>query len=321
MKIDKDSGRDARNDDEQMFEQLFAHAKARPQPPVDDMEEVRRAVFAEWDAVTGRRARWQRVVAIAATFAAVAFVLWTTVDLAPTVPAPVVARVERVQGVIGMRLGDEVAGGATIATGGGQLALRLASGGSLRLAPQTRLELTAADAAALTAGMVYFDSEGARGGAPFTIATTLGNVRDVGTQFLVRVDAEQLAVGVRDGRVALEAGTQRSEAAAGDRLVLAAAGGLRRDAIAAVGDEWEWAEKLAPPFEIDGRRLSEFLAWFTAQTGRTVVFADANAERIARDTVLSGAIDLEPLPKLAAVLALADLGYRLDGNRVVIASR
>jgi hypothetical protein len=51
------------------------------------------------------------------------------------------------------------------------------------------------------------------------------------------------------------------------------------------------------------------------------VLADPAAERVARETRLKGSIDLEPLPKLAAVLALTDLTYSLEGERVVITAR
>ena len=40
---------------ERALKQLFAHAKPRPLPPEADAEDVRRAVYAEWDAATGRR--------------------------------------------------------------------------------------------------------------------------------------------------------------------------------------------------------------------------------------------------------------------------
>jgi hypothetical protein len=78
---------------------------------------------------------------------------------------------------------------------------------------------------------------------------------------------------------------------------------------------------MAPPFEINGRHLIEFLEWVAAQTGRTLEFADSAAERVARDTVLSGSIDLEPIPKLMAVLALTDLDYSIDGGRLLIAAQ
>ena len=64
---------------------------------------------------------------------------------------------------------------------------------------------------------------------------------------------------------------------------------------------------LAPPFDIDGRTVGDFLAWFAQQTGRSVVFGSPAAERLARETRLNGSIDLEPMQKLSAVLALTDL--------------
>ena len=307
---------------ERLLARLFAHAKPRPMPPPAVTEEIRQALYAEWDAVTSRRVWVRRAGALAATAAAFALVFWTSVGVNPPPSAPMLASVERVQGVIGMRLGDELSTGAVVATGSGQLALRLASGGSLRLGPQTRLQMTGASTARLSAGVVYFDSEGGRAAQPFTLTTELGTVRDVGTQFMVRVEPERLEVGVREGRVALTRDADQADAAAGDKLVAAAAApGIRRDSIATFGDEWAWAERVAPPFDIDGRVLGDFLAWFEGQTGRTVVLADPAAERVARETELNGSIDLEPLPKLAAVLALTDLTYSLEGERVVITAR
>ena len=64
-----------------------------------------------------------------------------------------------------------------------------------------------------------------------------------------------------------------------------------------------------------------FLAWFEAQTGRTVVFADPTVESALRNAVQSGSIDVPPLQKLSAVLVLNDLTYALDAQRVVIRTR
>ena len=65
-------------------------------------------------------------------------------------------------------------------------------------------------------------------------------------------------------------------------------------------------------------RSIDFLRWIEAQTGRTLVFADAASEQAARDTMLSGTVELEPLLKLAAVIATTDLDYSLEGERIVI---
>lgn len=308
-------------DADRTLERLFAHAKPRPMPPAAATEEIRGALYAEWDAITGRRRRLRRIGVLAAGLAAIAAVAWFTARVAP--PPPLVASVERVQGVVGMQSGDELAAGAAIFTGSGQLALRLASGESLRLGPQTRVQLTSAASAELVAGIIYFDSENAPSAASFAITAALGVVRDIGTQFFVRADGEQLQVGVRDGRVSLTSADGEADAGAGDRLAIAAgSASIRRDSIATFGGEWAWAERLAPPFDTDGRRVSEFFDWFERQTGRTVAFADAAAEGVARETIINGSIDeLEPQAKLATVLALTDLDYSLEDERVLIRSR
>ncbi|HJR70095.1 MAG TPA: FecR family protein, partial [Gammaproteobacteria bacterium] len=200
---------------------------------------------------------------------------------------------------------------------------RLASGGSLRLAAQSRVVLTGADAAELLAGRLYFDSESARAGAPFTVTTDLGNVRDIGTQFLARLDpaAGRFDVGVRDGRVEVMRGNETGAAGVGERLVITQdAASIRRDTIATFGGEWDWVERVAPPFDTDGRTIGDFLTWFAAQTGRTVEFGSTDAERAARERI-SGPIDFPLLQQLSAVLAIADLTYALEGELVVINTR
>jgi ferric-dicitrate binding protein FerR (iron transport regulator) len=230
-----------------------------------------------------------------------------------------------VQGVVttatGARLGagSGVVAGTRLDSGDGQIGFRLASGGSLRIAPHSRVVLVGSDEAELLAGALYFDSEGERS-AEFAVMTDLGRVRDVGTQFLVRLDDERLDVGVREGLVNVTRGATSDTASAGERLVATqATNDLRRDSISTVGGDWEWAERLAPPFDTNGRTLGEFLEWFEAQTGRAVVFADAAVERIKRPAVLRGSVgDFPPLQKLSAVLAVNELTYMLDGDRVVI---
>jgi ferric-dicitrate binding protein FerR (iron transport regulator) len=320
--------RDPELERERLLRRLFEQAEPRPQPPAADTEEIRSAVLAEWEAVTGRRV-WRKRAAFAAAagVALVAALVYFREGPVAVAPASLVASVERVQGAAttadGSRLtvGSGITARTQIETGDAQLALALASGGSLRIGPRSRVMLASGDEAELLAGVLYFDSEGERR-SEFAVATQLGRVRDVGTQFLVRLDSDEIDVGVRAGRVDLARGGATDTAGVGERLVASqAASGVRRDSISTYGPEWEWTERVAPPFDIDGRTVSDFLAWFTAQTGRTVEFADAAAERAAREAVLSGSIDLPPMQKLSAVLALTDLTYALDGERVVIRMR
>ncbi|HEX5048057.1 MAG TPA: FecR domain-containing protein [Gammaproteobacteria bacterium] len=321
-----------RDQAESALRDLFAHAAPREQPPAAVVEEIRRAVHAEWDAVTGRRMWFRRVGAVAAAAVVLAAAAVLVVGREPELPGPAVARVERVLGTVDfdagghrgpLRVGDEILPGATLATGSGQLALRLTSGGSLRIAPETRVTLSAANGAELAAGALYFDSEHAPARAePFAIATRQGTLRDVGTQFAARIDDAGLEVGVRDGRVSLTRGTTTTAAAAGEKLTVGRGADVRREPLPTFGSDWAWTERLAPPFDIDGRRLSEVLEWVAAQTGRTLTFADPALERLARETVLSGSIDLEPMQKLVAVLATTgDLDYAIEGGRLLILAR
>jgi ferric-dicitrate binding protein FerR (iron transport regulator) len=266
-------------------------------------------------------------VAAAALVGAVVLLVVRNGSIAPEV----VATVERVQGAVQMTNadGDSIAqvGGALIAggivtTSSGQVALRLVGGGSLRLAAGAELRLNAANEAELVAGMLYFDSETEAARERLTVLTSLGTVRDVGTQFSARLANDALEVGVRDGRVAVARGPDTAVAGSGERLTVApGAGDFRREPIPTFGDEWAWADRLAPPFDIDGRNLIDFLSWVAEQTGRELAFSDPAAERIARQTVMSGSIDLEPERKLAAVLATTELGYAIEGERIVISAR
>ena len=321
--------RDDDTEAERVLTDLFARATPRPQPPAADAEEIRRAVYAEWDAVTGRRVWFKRGGFAAAASVLLAAALWIGGGVDPGAPPPLVARIERVQGAVGrvgserLAVGSTLAAGSTLSTGAGQIALRLTGGGSLRVGPSSDVVLTGADSAELVAGVLYFDSEDQRR-SDFSVATGLGTVRDVGTQFFARLDDAQgrLDVGVRDGRVVLASGGESGSAGVGERLVATQdSSAIRRDTVATFGSEWEWAEKLAPPFDIDNRTVGDFLTWFAAQTGRRIEFGSPAAERLARETVLTGSIDLEPMQKLSAVLATTNLTYTLEGERVVINTR
>lgn len=321
--MNDDRERDAER--ERQLEQLFAHAQPRPEPPADDTEEIRRAVLTEWDTVTGRRIARRRAGLAAGAAAMLAIALYVGGGREPT-PAPLVASVERAQGTVEsgtgsqLTVGGGLVAGTEIVTREGQLALRLTSGGSLRVAAQSRVVLVSGDEAELVAGILYFDSEGRRGATEFTVTTKLGQIRDVGTQFFVHIldNDRRLDVGVRAGRVILARDGMSRSAVIGERLVATEDNAIQRESLATFGADWEWAERVAPPFDIDGRTVSDFLQWFAAQTGRTIDFVDAEAERLARDTVLNGSIDLEPMRKLAAVDALTDLTFEVEGGRVLI---
>jgi ferric-dicitrate binding protein FerR (iron transport regulator) len=193
--------------------------------------------------------------------------------------------------------------------GGGEL--RLDAGTSVRLAGERRL--------ALDRGAIYVDSGTSRGGAPVSIETPAGTVRDVGTRFEVRLLDRVLRVRVREGAVRLErAGVQR-DASAGTELTTTPGGAIGERAIPAYDEDWAWTVRAAPSFRVEGRTLETFLDWVSREGGWTVTFADPAIEQSARTTILHGSIEgLTTDEALAVILPACGLTYRIDTGHVVV---
>ena len=54
------------------------------------------------------------------------------------------------------------------------------------------------------------------------------------------------------------------------------------------GSAWDWADALAPRFELDGRTAREFLDWVALQTGHRLEFASDRARLTARNATFRG---------------------------------
>src|SRR5690606_34360404 len=137
MNDDRATGRrNGEDESERMLERLFSHAEPRLAPPEEDAEEVRRAVFAAWDAATSRRVFVRRAGFASAAAVLLAVGFWVGFGPRPGDTLPPVARVElidgSVQGADGERLfiGDAIEAGEIVSSQAGGVALRLATGGS-----------------------------------------------------------------------------------------------------------------------------------------------------------------------------------------------
>jgi hypothetical protein len=254
---------------------LLTEAARRPPVPATAAATLQEAARVAWQEAVearrraGRRRMWAAAASLVLLAGAAAWWLRTR-PLVET--GAVVAQLERfsgdsrVEGVAGLAAGVEVRQGAALRTGGpgSFLALRMA-GRSLRLDAQTEVVLAAADTLVLRRGAVYVDSGGAgASGVGLEVETALGKVREIGTQFEVRLangDDPLLRVRVREGSVALERDSGQDTAAAGEELSLRPGGAATRGQIAADAAEWSWAIAAAPPFLIEGARLGEFLDW------------------------------------------------------------
>ncbi len=301
------------------------------EPGADARERARAAVEAEWRAAvaTRRKTAWlaairrppARRLAVAASLL-VAGVAATFGWLATQRPAdrPEVASLERgalaVDGAALAPGGSVAAGDSIVATGSAGALLRLGPGLNLRLAAGTSAVVVDAARVELGGGRLFVDSlPGAD--QPLVVATALGEVRHLGTQYEVVHGATVVEVAVREGRVQVSAREGALAAGAGELLRLRPGEPVERGTVADASRRFGWIAALPTPVTIDGRPLAEFLAWYARETGRQVEFESAELSRRAPSIVLSGSVEgLAPEAALEVVAASTNLGVRRSPGRI-----
>lgn len=305
-----------------VYERVKREWKAGTEQP--ESARVYRRVQREWKRTpqaTGSR-RWLLPLAVAASV-----VLAVTVVLRPAPPPAAAIPLASVVKVIGDHdvrglpsLGDTVLPGDTLTTSEGEgISLLLARNESLRLDENTTVVFTARDRLRLVRGRLYADTgQFVYRDAGIIVETSMGSVADVGTQFAVSVDSDLLDVAVREGRVGI-INSEEFVAVAGERMTLTRGDGAVFDALSPHDAYWDWASALAPAYDIENRSLLEFLRWAARETGRELVFEDADLRMSAMRTDLHGPIsDLEPLEALESVLTTTTFAYRIDAQRIII---
>ena len=301
---------------------------------------VRAAVHGAWrdectDRQTKTRRRWLTVAVplVAAASGVIALAIWGPIRTPVPPPAPVlVARIDQAtESPATFTAGAAVMSGSTVTTSAGTLAMTLTSGVHLRLDESSTARIDSATDVVLERGAVYVDSAGARpaqpGASPISIHTPAGLVRDIGTQFEVRLAGAGTRIRVRDGQVRVtHANGVDARAGAREELFSRPDGSdrsLDRRPIAVTGSEWAWAERAGPPFALEGKTLGAFLDWVSREGAWSVTFADSSLSKAARATVLHGRPDLlkglTPAEALDVVLPTCGLRHRIDGQRAVIA--
>jgi len=325
------------SDDEATVAALLRATGPRPMPSREAMAAVREAVEAEWRSVTTARAherrrprRYASWAAAAASIAVAAVAVWAVRSNLDS-PAATVASLVRIEGEVqqdggdgrwtSLARGDSVREGAQLrTTAAGRAAIVLSSGVELRLDHATRVAFEDAGHATLFEGAAYVDSGSAPGPAArdLVLATPVGRVRHLGTQYLVRLDDSTLQVAVREGRVALESPTATAIAGPDEQLTLAD-GQVSRAPLAGSAADWQWIADVTPPFSLEGRTVEEFLLWAARETGRTVAYATPEAGRQARSVTLSGSVeDLAPDAAIQAVLSTTSLKPVIGTDRIRI---
>ena len=316
-------------DDNDDVARLVRLADANASIDAERMTRVRTAVHDAWSDEYGVRhtrqmATGRRLVAglliTAAAAVLIAVVLWRPTRTVAPVFTPV--RVGQIEPA-----GGPVMSGSMVTTSRGTLAMTLASDVQLRLDSSSSVRADSASEVTLERGAVYVDSTDAHSigadASPIGIRTPMGLIRDIGTQFEVRLADAGLRIRVRNGQVRVTyANGVDARASAGEEMLSKPDGSIERRHVALTGTQWAWAERAAPTFSVEGRTLGAFLDWVSREGAWTVTFADSTLAAPARATVLSGKQGLlkglTPTEALDVVLPTCGLRYRIERQRVVI---
>jgi ferric-dicitrate binding protein FerR (iron transport regulator) len=314
--------------------QLIRAAGRRPAPRAEDYQRGRDASHAAWQQKlrSSRRRGWLYALAAALAMAAVGLIAFTQL----TAPPPA-ARATVLQGQVEFMSGAadgwqplagaaaEIPVGARLRTvADGRAGFELADGVSLRVNSATEWVFASPERIELIAGTVYVDSGSGVRATGVEISTSFGVVRDIGTQFEVRALTTTLRLRVREGLVRLQRFADPAlETGAGEQVLIDTAGAVDRRPVLTDDAEWSWTEALAEPMQIEGRSAFEVLTWVARETGKRLLFEDANTELRARNAILSGSNqNLTPMQTLEVVVATSGgLDYSLSEGAIVIRRR
>jgi ferric-dicitrate binding protein FerR (iron transport regulator) len=318
--------------EEDVTAQLLRLTGAPPDPSAERTARVHDAVHRAWRA--NRRQRLVRrgaaigVVAVAATL--VMAVWLNRPHVATVVTNQVVAMAQRIQGrpiVIRKHERSAVPEPLSVSTsihvddvletdGASRAALEAADGSSVRIDRVSRVTFLAPALIEVTAGAVYVaTSDGSQG---FEVRTPLGTLRDVGTQFEVRLTASSLRLRVRTGTVEIRRGFGVETATSGTEAMVTQTNIAVRQ-VAPFGSEWAWTRDVAPSFAIEGRPLHAFLEHIAGEEGWTLRYSQPDVAEAARRIVLHGSVDgLKADEALVAALATSGLQYQLQAGELVI---
>jgi ferric-dicitrate binding protein FerR (iron transport regulator) len=154
------------------------------------------------------------------------------------------------------------------------------------------------------------------------VMTRVGIIEHVGTEFEVVSTDQAVRIRVREGLIRLLGSVGAVTAPAGTELLARPGGRLSRRSVATYGRDWMWTAALAPDYEIEGRRLADFLQWVSRELGRQPDFADAHVREVADRTILHGSVrGREPLEALAIVLATTSLSYEIWDDAIRVRAR
>ncbi len=327
---------DTKIPEDEDIERLLRLAGPREQLP-DELKLAWEARFREelrTTTVSRRRHRFFWLGGLAASLAACALVLALTLRSNVTGQPPIEVRtLAGTSELIGpngesavLKTGTTIPPGSVVRTGArGRVALGYA-GYTIRLDVDSEVGFSTGYIQ-LSRGLLYAaDADQKMGTIDLEIRTPQGVVRDIGTQFTVRVDDAGTVATVRKGIIQVNAGNveSRVEATPGSamRISVPDRGQASTRSVSPGGDEWRWIYAVAEKFELDGRSIHEFLTWSAGESGLQLRYASAAAELYARrERLHGGPVELDPERAVDPILESTDLSAQAQRNSLVVALR
>jgi ferric-dicitrate binding protein FerR (iron transport regulator) len=268
------------NDEDDTIAKLVQLAGRRPAVDPERMNRVRESVHAEWQQVARKRKRTRVILGAIAVAAMISIALFL-IPARETKPALILETK-------------------------GEFKTHHWNGATLRLDANSRVIIESNDRAVLERGAIFYSSDQRKD--TIIIDTVLGEIKDVGTQFEVRVENEAVRVRVREGVVEMRNRT----ASAGEEIVATDTDTTIRK-VPTHGETWSWIERAAPPLVLEGQTLEAVVERVAREKGLRVEW-----NVTARKVVLHGDVPLSLDEALDAATAAAGVTYRIDDGTLTV---
>ena len=310
---------------DEIITELFSHTQPRKKAPDEVKQRIKHQVKVHWQANNEKRKQQSWLIfGSLATAMSVMFVVFNGLLFqSPALLTNVV--LEGIQGeVITSVSYDEskrLSTGAMVETlANGYATLTLQTGGNLRLNHDTQLIVNDNNEFTLAFGSIYFESAiNSQNKYPITIHTLYGDIQDIGTQFQISADNKKIKVSVREGSIKLTTDKGNHLLPQGQQLIRLVDGNSKKSEISTIDEQWQWVNKVAPKFTLEGKNMHQFLLWVTREHGLTLNYANTHIEKLAQLTMLHGDIDgLDLQQALFTVFSTTEYRYNLEQDRLKV---
>ncbi|VUD41699.1 hypothetical protein TDB9533_00542 [Thalassocella blandensis] len=319
------------NDD--YIEKLLKGANKPPTPNSNDAQEILVATKKAWqESVRQNKSREKKRKVIAFNFAAIVLVgilgLWkfqpfnSANDLKELGSITFASNLYQINGNK-QSAPSRIHSGDTLTAGSSTLlSVTLQDGTLITFAPDTALQFTGVSTMNLMTGRIFVDSPGQN--TSVVIGTPWGSIQDIGTQFEITVDTNELTVAMREGKVKMDLGHSIEYAAyengKGDLIRINKANQMRKEEISSTDTHWSWTIPAIKALNLENITAYDLLNWVSRTTGRNIVYNSALVSQLAKETHFStGRIEADAIdPVLPVLFETTTLSLKIDNNTITV---